>query len=340
MRAAVFHKAKAPLEVTTVPDPAPEAGEVLVKVADSGICGSDLHVAGLGLVPAGTVLGHEFSGEIVAVGKGVSGWKEGDRVTALPVRACGTCDACRKGLPGLCEKGVFTGTTLEVPGAYAEYVRARAPMLKRLPDNVSFREGALVEPLSVSYHAVEMAGPLDGAAVLVIGAGPIGAGVALFARLGGAEHVVVSEFAEGRRARALKLGATAAIDPKTQGPAEAFAALTGRPPDVVFECVGLPGLLQQAIELAAVRGRVVVTGVCFGDDVIRPLSGMMKEVSIRFSQTYTSDDFDAVIAVLAKGEVDVAPLCSAVVGLSEVPETFTALSHPGDQCKVLIDPTR
>ena len=339
MRAAVFHQAGHPLAIERVDDPAPAADQVIIEVAHAGICGSDLHVTEYGFVPDGTILGHEFAGTIVALGADAGNdLKIGDRVTALPVHACQSCEACDSGLPALCSAALFTGTTLDHRGAYAEYVAARAGLVQKLPAGVSLAEGAMVEPLSVAYHAVTMAPVRPGAAVLVIGAGPIGAGVTLFARMQGARHVIVSERSAERRALALECGATTVIDPDAEDVAARFAALAGKRPEIVFECVGVPGLLQQAVALAGMRGRVVVAGVCFGEDRLTPITGLMKEVSIQFSQCYTEADFAAVIDAVARGEARPQPMHSRTVGFADLPATFEALRNNPKACKVLIDP--
>ena len=339
MRAALFQAAGRPLSIERIADPRAGADQILIEVSRAGICGSDLHMSEYGAVPAGTVFGHEFAGTVAELGSAAGGgWKVGDRVTALPLQACRECEACAAELPALCRSALFTGTNLTLPGAYAEYVAVRASMVQRLPAGVSFEAGAMVEPLAVSHHAVELAQIARGAAVLVIGAGPIGAGVALFARLAGARHVIVSERSAQRRAIALAVGATAVIDPQTQNVTEQFTILTGQRPQVVFECVGVPGLLQQALELAGVRGRVLVAGVCFAEDRILPLTALMKEVNIQFSQCYTEHNFDAVIRALARGDVQPQPMHTATVGFAQLPQTFEALRSSPRGCKVLIDP--
>ena len=339
MRAAIYQDSGRPLAIEQVPDPRPGSDQIIIEVAHAGICGSDLHVTEHGVIPRGVILGHEFSGTVVELGATVAGdWKIGDRVTALPVQACRECDACDAGFPALCRSGRFTGMTLEYPGAYAQYVAARASMLQRLPSGVAFTDGAMVEPLAVAHHAVELAAIRKGESVLIIGAGPIGAGVTLFARFAGAGQVIVSEPAARRRDIALELGATAVIDPKTQDVAARCAALSGALPQVVIECVGNPGLLQKALELAGIRGRVVIAGVCFSEDRIVPIVGLMKEVSVQFSQCYTERNFAAVIRAIAQGEARPAPMHSQTIGLAELPQSFEALrTNPGD-CKVLIDP--
>lgn len=179
-----------------------------------------------------------------------------------------------------------------------------------------------------------------GESVLVIGAGPIGAGAILFARRRGAAHVIVSERSAERRAIALELGATAVIDPLTENVTARFTQLCGRPPQVVMECVGVAGLLQQAIELAGVRGRVLVVGVCFGEDRIMPLPHLMKEVHLQFSSCYTEEDFNAVIDALAHQRVQARPMHTSTVSLAELPQAFAALRERPAGCKVLIDPKR
>lgn len=338
MRAAVYQGAGQPLTIERVADPRPKADEVVIEVARAGICGSDLHMAEYGFAAPGTIFGHEFSGTIVACGAEVRGWAIGERVTALPLHACSRCDACDEGLPGLCRTGVFTGTSPLAQDAYAQYVTARAAMLQRLPAGVGFAEGALVEPLAVAHHAVAMAELGTADDVLVIGAGPIGVAVALFARLAGARNVVVSERFADRRALAIEAGATATIDPGTGPAGEAFAQIANRAPPVIFECVGVPGLIQQCVDLAGIRGRIVVAGACFQDDAIRPVAALGKEVSLRFSQCYTERDFEAVIGAIAAGRANPEPLHTRTVGFDGLPAAFEGLRQPSADCKILIDP--
>lgn len=340
MRAAVYHSPDRPLTIEQVPDPRPRPDEVVIEVARAGICGSDLQVAKLGAAAEGTIFGHEFAGRIVELGSAVGGgWRVGERVTALPIQVCNQCEACDSGLHALCPQIVFTGTTQIVAGAYAQYVTARAPMLQRLPEGVGFDEGAMIEPLAVAYHAVARAGLPRGADVLVLGAGPIGAGIALFARHAGARNVVVSEYFPARRERALELGATAVIDPASEDVGARFAALAGRRPAVVFECSGKPGVLQQAIDLVGLRGRVVVAGLCLTEDRISPLNGFLKEISVHFAQCYHESDFEAVMGAIARREVAPQPMHTGTVGFAELPGVFDALRSASPHCKVLIDPS-
>ena len=342
MRAAVFRGAHAPLSIETVPDPVPGADQVVIEVVHAGICGSDLHMAESEHTASGLILGHEYAGTIAALGSGVTGpWKVGDRVTALPLFAChrADCDACSADLPAICPANLFAGTNLLAQGAYAQLVGARASMVQRLPEGVSFAEGAMVEPLAVGHHIVSLAEGLRDAAVLVLGGGPIGVAVALFAGLAGARHVIVSERSPERRALAAAIGATGVIDPEAGDVGEAFARLTGgQRPQVVFECVGHPGMLDQAVRLAAIRGQIVVAGMILEQDSFLPILAMGKEVTIRYSQAYAERDFEAVIDALARGRIAPAPIHTSTVSLDELPAAFAALRGNPRECKVLISP--
>ncbi|MEW6776863.1 MAG: zinc-binding dehydrogenase [Bdellovibrionota bacterium] len=339
MKAAVFHKIGAPLTIETVPDPAPAPSDLVVKVKCCGICGSDLHATctppGL---PKGTVMGHEFSGEVVEVGKEAQNrWRVGDRVTALPYIGCGTCEACLSGDGMRCARMKATGLG-QIPGAYAEFVRVGSNETLKLPDAVSFQEGATVEPLSVGLHAIHKSGLRSGESVLIIGAGPIGLSCALWAKFLGARDVVVSERAPGRLSLAEKFGATAGIDASKESVGGAFHKIAGKGPDVIFECVGVPGLIQQCIALAPPRGRITVVGVCMQPDTIFPVLGIIKEISLHFVVGYRKSDFQFTLDMLAARRISSVPMITDTVGLSAFPEAFEALKKPQQQCKVMLEP--
>jgi (R,R)-butanediol dehydrogenase/meso-butanediol dehydrogenase/diacetyl reductase len=343
MRAAVFRGLGKPLSIETVGMPQIGDGEVLLKVAYCGICGSDLHATaeGVFVVPDGTVLGHEFSGEVIESAD--SAWKKGDRLTSVPVNACAdeTCQAlgkCKIDLGILCPNNRITGLAVDVPGAYAEFIKVGARQALKLPEGVSYEEGALVEPLSVGLHAVRKAKLEIGSRVLILGAGPIGLSVAAFAKLAGARDVVVSEFNPTRREKARSMGATAIIDPSAGDVAGSFAAIAGSPPDVIFECVGAKGLIQQCIDLSRPRGKIVVVGVLMMEDAIVPISAILKELDIQFVLGYIDEDFAIVLDTLAKKTINATPMISDVVDLAELPAAFEALRKPKSQIKVLIRP--
>lgn len=339
VKAAVFHELGKPLTIEDVAEPTPDASDLVVRVESCGICGTDLHQASLppGL-PPGAVMGHEFAGEVVEVGREARGdWKTGDRVSALPYIGCGRCAACLTGDGFRCAEVQVTGLG-QLPGAYAEYVRVGSSETLRLPDEVSFEDGATVEPLAVGLHAVNKAGLARGETVLVIGAGPIGLVTALWARFFGARVVAVSELAPARLALAEAFGATHTIDASREDVAEAFRKAAGRAPDVIFECVGVPGLLQQCIRLAPARGRIVVVGVCGQPDTIVPALANVKELRLDFVVAWSRNDFAFTIEMLEQGRIQSAPMVTDRVDFAAFPDAFEALKQPAHQCKVLLSP--
>ncbi len=342
MKAAIFERAGEHLTISEVAQPTLRDNELLLKVAFTGICGSDLHAAETpGVLPSGTIMGHEFTGEIVQSTS--PDWRIGERVAANPLWICDICEGggkCHSGKDPSCKNSRFMGFTPEVPGAYAEYVRIRASQAIRLPDNVSLHDAALMEPLAVARHAVIAAGSLAGASVLVIGGGPIGLGVLLMALDAGVAKVVVSEPDASRRACALQLGAVTVIDPMTEALPAAMVRIGIGPPDIVFECVGAPGFLQQAIEVMAVRACAVIVGVCMTEDRVMPRDAIRKEASLRFVLGYTHDDFDHVGRYLARHAAKAAAMVSQVVPLSALPDVFDRLRSQKSLIKVLVTPAQ
>jgi (R,R)-butanediol dehydrogenase/meso-butanediol dehydrogenase/diacetyl reductase len=340
MQAAVFRETGKPLAIETIDPPRAGPRDLILKVRACGICGSDLHMTEPGTMiplPSGAVMGHEFAGEVVEIGSAVKGaWTEGARVAGFPFICCGDASPCVNAGYGAasCAKGLTIGLG-QSHGAYAEFVRIGAAGAHRLPDVVSFEEGALVEPLAVGLHAVDMARMNRGDTVLIIGAGPVGLAVALWARFSGARHVIVSERAPARIAMAAKFGATDVIDP-AQPLATQVEAIAGKGPDIVFECVGNPGMLNEAMLAAPRRSKIVVAGVCQGMDSIMPLVGIMKELNIQFVLGYTAADFDFVIEMIARDRIDVAPMITDRIALDALPQSFEALRKPTTQCKVMV----
>ena len=343
MRAAVFHELGQPLTIEDAAVPQAGRGEIVLRVQYCGICGSDLHATqpGVFVVPNGTILGHEFAGDIVESGDPT--FKVGELATAVPNNACAECRSlglgeCKDHLGMLCPKNVITGFSTEAPGAYAQYVKVSAKEAMRLPPHVDSRIGAAVEPLSVGLHAVNRGRVTLGSRVLVLGAGPIGLVTSVFARLAGARDVVVSEYVERRRAAAEALGATAVIDPAKEDVGEAFARHAGAPPDIIFECIGVPGLIQKCIDLSRPSGKVVVVGVCMVEDKLVPISGIFKEVNIQFVLGYNREDWRLVLQLLDAGRLDPKPMITDIIGLDELPAAFEALRKPKGQIKVMVRP--
>ena len=289
-------------------------------------------------LPGGSVMGHEFAGEIMEVGSAVKGqWKVGERVAGFPYIYCGECAGCRNAGTGfgVCEKGVGVGLG-QSHGAYAEFVRIGATGAHRLPSIVNYHEGAMIEPLSVGLHAVDKAQMERGATVLVIGAGPVGLSVMLWAKFLGARHVIVSDKAELRAKMASRFGATDAIDP-AKALVPQVEAIAGKGPDIIFECVGAPGLINETMMMAPRNSKIVIAGVCQQMDMILPLMGIVKELTLQFVLGYRPGDFDYVIDMIAKDRVDVEHMITDVVDLNALPAAFEALRKPTHQCKVMLE---
>jgi len=347
MRAAIFRQPGKPLEIDTLADPTPGPGELILKVEACGICGSDLHISdnhdGSGGMPPlkpDTVMGHEFCGEIVAVGPGnESGLKEGQRVTALPTIGCGTCAACITGDIRRCAdaRGIGLGN---VPGGYAEYVRVGARESLLLPGHFGKGEGALIEPLAVGLRAAVRARLQPGEHVLIVGGGPVGLATAIWCRHFGARHVVVSDLNANRAAMAARFGATEAIDASKENVIERYKQIAGSRPDVVFDCVGVPGSMQLCIDYAAFDRRVVVVGVCMHLDSILPVKPVTKELDLIFAFCYLRQEFGLCIEMLDQGRIEAEDLITDRVGFNDFSATFEALKTPNTQVKVMLEPDR
>ncbi len=345
MRAAVFPGVGRPLEIRTVPDPTPGPAELILAVRDCGVCGSDLHAAevtdhsgGMNPRPAGAIMGHEFAGEVVALGRDVAGrFRAGDHVTALPYIGCGTCVACLSGQGHRCP-AVISGGFGKLPGAYADFVRVGVHEALALPPEVDFRQGALVEPLAVGLHTVERAGLRPGEVAQIIGAGPIGLAVSLWCRFFGAGHVLVSDLAPERVERAARMGATAVIHAEREDVVAAVKREAGRRADVVFDCVGVPGSQQLAMDYAPVNGRVVVAGVCMQPDRSLPGKAITQELDVRYVFGYGKRDCAFTLDMLARGRVDAGPLLGDTVGWDAFPAAFAALRSDKRRVKVMLEP--
>ena len=338
MKAAVFRKGGEPLTIETVDDPTPAPREAIIKVKHCGICGTDLHATEehAPAAPDGAVMGHEFAGEIVDLGKDTAdGWKVGDRLTTLPMIGCGKCVPCMTGRPWTCPDRKIAGS--DIPGGFAEYTKVDLNNAVRLPESVNWQEGALVEPLSIGLHGVRRAGNMEGKNVLIVGAGPIGLATALWVNFFGARKVVVSELDQGRAQAALKYGATDLIDAGGEV-GEQFQEICGGPPDIIFECVGVPGMIMQCLAIAPFRCTVVVVGFCTQPDTIFPALAMANEITMQFVIAWEKADFQFVVDMIASDRIDVDGLVTDIVSFEQFPDAFEALRTPTNQCKILLDP--
>ena len=333
MKAVTFQALHAPLAFETLPDPTPDAGQVVVKVGRCGICGSDLHMtedAAYGC-RHGDVLGHEFAGEVVALGREVEGLRTGDLVSVIPLKSCGHCDHCRRGEVQWCANFGLQG------GGYAEYALTRPNQCIKLPGEIGLADGAIIEPLAVALHGVNLSGLKAGDRVLILGAGPIGLAVAFWVRRLGAGKVAVQDIADFQHDRALGMGADVFVVDPADPVGSAEAGLGGKA-DIVFECVGLPGLIDQAVQQVRNRGTVLLLGLCTRPDPINSFAMLSKEVRLVTSAFFTVPEYQASLDALAGGAAEPRLLVTDTISLGDVPAVFESLKHRTSQCKVLIAP--
>jgi len=343
MRAAVMRDRK--LVVDEVPDPEPGPGQVLVKTLACGICGSDLHAlqhadqmvaaskeAGGGAfvmdLSRDVVMGHEFCAEVLELGPGsTSTLRPGTRVCSMPIM--------------LSAAGMGSvGYSNDFPGGYGERMLLTEPLLLPVPNGLSTEAASLTEPMAVGEHAVVKARLEKTDVPLVVGCGPVGLAVIAGLRRRGVEPIVASDFSPARRALAERMGAHVTIDPAASSP---FAKLTeeaaGRTP-VVFECVGVPGMLDRLCREAPPQTRITVAGVCMEEDRIHPFHGIVKELQLQFVLGYSPEEFAGTLRAIAEGEIDTAPLVTGKVGVDGVAGAFEALATPERHAKILVEPWR
>jgi threonine dehydrogenase-like Zn-dependent dehydrogenase len=345
MRAAVLRAGEVVVR-DDVPEPVPELGQVLVAVRACGICGSDLHfvrhgptllrLAGemSGLPPVGApavdldrdvFMGHEFAAEVLEAGPGTVAPPPGTLVTSIPamISASGVQDL------------VYSN---DLPAGYGERMLLSAPLLLEVPNGLDARVAALTEPLAVGVHAVNRSGAAPGDGALVLGCGPVGLAVIAALRMVGVEPVVATDLSPARRALAATLGAHEVVDPAVEPAFEAWARVGGARPVVVFEAIGVPGILDAVLRDAPHRARVMVVGVCMEPDRVTPFYGSAKELTVQFSFAYEPDEFATTLRALAEGTLDVTPMITGEVDVDGVPAAFADLADPQRHCKVLVVP--
>ena len=313
-----------PLEERPEPEPGP--GQVVVAIRASGICGSDVHGFGgaTGRRTVGVVMGHEAAGEVVAVGPGVTGVAPGDRVVLRSILPCGRCDRCVHGQPNICLDR--QGMGMHFDGAYAERILVAAQLVVALPDALTYELGALVEPLAVAMHAVNITpfALLD--TVVVVGAGPIGLLALLAARRRGAGSIVVTDRDAHRLGVARELGADLAVDVSHDDPVAAVMdATAGRGAAAVFEAVGVAATVSQSMAVARPGGHVTWIGNS-APEVPLPMQQLVtRELTVRGAYGFV-DEFERAIDALATGSIDAGRLIERVAGLDEGEELFRSLA--------------
>jgi threonine dehydrogenase-like Zn-dependent dehydrogenase len=348
------------LVVDDIPVPAPGPGEVLVKTLACGICGSDLHALKYAerLVEAGRrsggtfvmdlnrdiVMGHEFCAEIVDFGPATERrLRPGARICSMPVLVRST--------------GVETvGYSNDNPGGYGEFMRLSEALLLEVPNGLTTERAALTEPMAVGLHAVEKARLQPKDAPLVIGCGPVGLSVIASLKLKGAHPVVAADFSPRRRQLAEQVGADVVVDPKQKSPYESWAEMAAYKnpaeapprapwlsgpalrPAVIFECVGVPGVIEGIMAAAPPNTRIVVVGVCMERDQIEPMYGTNKELNVQFVLGYSGEEFAATLRDIAEGKINSDPLITGKVGVEGVAKAFNDLASPEHHAKILVEP--
>lgn len=346
MRAAVLRAGE--IVVDDVAELTPGPGQVLVETVACGICGTDLHArrhadtfvaasraCGMALFDWDThrdiVMGHEFSARVLDLGSGVgsspgiAGFKPGQLVVGHPmVRVDGRA------------RGV--GYSNDFPGGYAQRMLLDPGGLIALPASADPVAAALTEPMAVGMHAVNRSQVAETHSAIVLGCGPVG--LATIAALNHADTplVVASDFSPARRALAARLGAHVVVDANDDEPVAAWRSAGGRGPTVIFDAVGVPGVIERAMEAAPRQSQILVVGLCMPKDQIWPAVGINKELIIRFVLGWTPEEFSASLRAIVEGTIDVAPFITGQVDLDGVAGAFDELADPERHVKVVVRP--
>lgn len=335
------------LRIDNIDEPKALPGKVKIKVEWCGICGSDLHEYTAGPIfiskdsvhpltgeKAPVVMGHEFSGQVVEVGEGVSRFKAGDRVVVEPVFACGECSSCKQGFYNLCSKMGFLGLA-GGGGGFSEYVAADEHMVHKIPDSVSYEQGALVEPSAVALYAVRSSKLKAGDKAAVFGAGPIGLLVIEALKAAGAAEIYAIELSPERKQKAAELGAIV-IDPKEYDVVQELHNRTNGGVDVAYEITGVGPVLSQALNSTKVNGELMIVSIWEKEASLMPNDIVLAERTVKGIIGYR-DIFPAVISLMAQGYFASEKLVTKRIKLDEVvTEGFEALLKERNQVKILV----
>ncbi|GAB4346807.1 MAG: (R,R)-butanediol dehydrogenase [Candidatus Abyssubacteria bacterium] len=335
MKAAVL-KDKRKMVVEEVPDPKAGPGEILLKMKYVGICGSDLHLYATGLLPPDVIMGHECAGVVLEVGEGVEGWQPGDRAAIHGGLSCGECFWCRMGRSNICREmgGIGLG---DMPGGYAELLKVFPEQMVRLPEEVSLKDAALLDPFSTAMHAIKLSGFQKHETALVMGAGPIGLCIIQELKLAAPKLLAATELVPNRARAASDFGADPVLKPDDDV-MDKLAELTDDVgPDYVFECVGIPETTSEAFNLVRRAGKVVLVGVCMEPTPLVPVFWMIKELSMQTTMGFSREEFLQSLEMLRQGAFRTDGLVSETIPLDRLPETFERLLKPNQEIKVLVE---
>ncbi|BFM13257.1 alcohol dehydrogenase catalytic domain-containing protein [Simiduia litorea] len=315
---------------------APGPGEVRLNVGYVGICGTDMHIYH-GVMDARVappkVIGHEMSGTVMALGAGVTNVAVGDNVVVRPLDYCGACPACDAGHSHVCHKLKFMG--IDSPGAFQSSWTVKARTLHKLPEGMSLKQGALIEPLAVATHDVSRARLKAGEKAVVIGGGPIGQLVALAAKSVGAD-VMISEVNDVRRQFAKDNG-MATVNPITEDIDAVVKAWTNdKGADVVFEVSGVKAAIETMTKIASVRGRIVMVAIHSQKPEVDLFQFFWKELELLGARVYEHADFEQAIALVAQGKVDLDKFISSVTELNNIGTAFASMDNNPAGMKALV----
>jgi L-iditol 2-dehydrogenase len=332
------------LEIVEMPKPAPAAGEILVRVAACGICGSDVHgydgSSGRRIPPI--VMGHEAAGTVAAVGSGVKGWADGDRITFDSTVFCGECPYCLRGEENLCDRRQVLGvscTDYRRAGAFAEYVIVPERIVHRLPEKLSFAEAAMLEATAVAVHAVALSKISAGDQALVLGSGMIGLLTLQALHAAGCASVIVADVDASRLKLAEEVGATATVC--TSGNeliAEIMRRTNGAGVDVAIEAVGIDATVWAAVEAVRKGGTVTLVGN-ISPTVTLPLQrAVTRQIRLQGSCA-SAGEYPQAIELMSSGKIRVKPLITAIAPLEEGPQWFARLhAREANLMKVVLAP--
>ena len=346
MKASVhFDQGADKFQVKEFDMPVADENRSVIKIAYAGICGSDLHNTLKPIAGPDWVLGHEFSGTISEASPNLpEGLKIGDRVVVNPIENCGTCPACKAGLPQTCMSNLYMspGFTSATKGGYAQYASVRNDRMIKLPDNVSFEEATLVEPIAVAFRAVRKSGTKAGDSVVVIGGGIVGAYCCCFAKMQGAKFVALVEKNTEKGQQIVDWGYADQVfqadDPEL---VQKLQAANGGEYDVGFDAYGGGKCIDNCIYTVKHGGNIMLVGLdMYGENGVPSLCvAVLFDQNLLGSMEYTLDEFALVLELIASGKIQVRQCVSGIIGLNEIPETFTRLlSRETKEVKILIDP--
>ncbi len=324
MKAAVYEGAN-DIRVKEVPEPEIGPTDVLVRPKYVGICGTDLSAWEYGMYEGGLIMGHEFTAEVVDIGKNVNRWKKGDRVVPNSLIPCGKCSFCAKNRHSLCEDMQMVGISMD--GGLAEFAALPEVVLHELPDSIDYKTGVFIEPLSIVVRGFKRASFESGNTVLVLGTGPIGLLSLQLSRLKGASAIYASEIKLGRLSMAEKADIEAAINPKKESLPLRIEALTvGMGVDLVVECTGASEPTAEAFQLVKRGGTILILGISEEPVEVDFMTGVLNELDVQFSYLGYAE-FPEAIRLIASREIDPSPYVSRIIPLERVVEDgFEALS--------------